>query len=243
VGAKLVRKTEEQLQAPLQFSLFDDFLWYVTAHGFTTVATDSGTVTVGDARGGIVALTPSDGTVADNDEVYIRSTAELFKFDRSGFVEFKLQYTEANTDDANVAFGVMNAVAANSILDDGGGPAASYSGAVFFKVDGATVWNVESSIAGTQTTTTLTTTAGGASYVTFRIEWRYINSTRVEVTFWIDGQQVLDPAQRFASPVMHVVDPTSCTEMHVFAGLKNGAATNVETLNIDYIAGGQAALA
>jgi hypothetical protein len=63
-----------------QFEVFDDFLWYTTAHLFSTTVSDSGTVSVSDGKGGILALVPSDGTVGDNDEAYAKTTAEVFKF-------------------------------------------------------------------------------------------------------------------------------------------------------------------
>jgi len=225
-------------QAGLQFGVFDDFFEYVSGDMFTTVASDSGTVSVGDAAGGVLAIVPSDGTVADNDESYVKGTKELFLFaaNKPLLFECRAQYTEANTDDANVILGVMNAVAANALQDNGAGPPASYSGAVFFKADGDTVWSCETSIGGTQTTTQLTAsnannisktaqTAGGASYKTFRIEFLPYSSTNADVRFYIDGVLV----------ARHDFVFTSATEMQLVAGQKNGDTTNVETLNVDFI--------
>lgn len=238
--SKLLPLSEQTLDLPRLFGFNDDFEWLVTAHRWTSVLTDSGTAVVGDAVGGILALTASDGTVADNDEAYIRSTAEIFKFaeNKPLLAKARIQYTEANTDDANIAFGFMSAVGANALLDNGGGPAASYSGAVFFKVDGSTVWQCESSLAGTQTTTTLNAagsadgiakTAGGSSYQTLEINWVPTTSTTGDFTFFIDGVLVAKHKD---------VVYTSATEMHVFAGVKNGD-TNNEVLNVDYISAWQ----
>jgi len=181
-------------------------------------------------------LIPSDGTVADNDEVYLESPNETFKFaaDKPIILEGKVQFTEANTDDANVIFGLLDAVGANTLVDDGAGPKASYSGMVFFKEDGQTLWSVEASIAGTQTTAQLTAansldkvakTAGGASYQKLRIEFRPFSSTAAEILFFIDDVHVY----RIANFTY-----TSATEMQIGVGIKNGAG-NLETLNIDYI--------
>lgn len=219
-----------------QFGFMDDFDWMITAHRWESTLTDLGSATINDAAGGILALDPSDVTVADNDEAYIGSVSEAFLFanDKPLLFEARVQFTEANTDDANIIVGVKDAVAANTLLDDGGGPAASYSGAVFFKQDGQTVWSVETSIAGTQTTTQLTAansldglakTAGGASYQTLRIEFEPFSSTQANVLFWIDDVLV----------AKHIFTYTSATEMQAFAGVKNGD-TNLETLNVDYIA-------
>jgi len=215
---------------------FDDFHWYITAHNLTSVISDSGTASVGDAAGGVLAIVPSDGSVGDNDESYVKGTAETFKFaaNKPILFEAKVQFTEANTDDANIIVGLKDAVAANTLVDNGGGPPSTYSGCVFFKADGDTVWSVENSISTTQKTTQLTATnsldriaktAGGASYQTLRIEWQPTSSTLGDFTFFIDGQIVAKHKDQVY---------TSATEMQVCLGVKNGD-TNLETLNVDYI--------
>jgi hypothetical protein len=234
MGVKLVDFQDELLKRRSVF-LFDDFLWYVTAHQFTTVVSDSGTVAVSDGAKGIVVLTPSDGTVTDNDEAYIKSTAETFLIaaNKPIVAEAKLQFAEANTDDANVFFGLCDAIAANALVDNGAGMKTSGSIFAIYKVDGGTVWKVISSIGASQTISTSTTTAGGSAYQTLRVEIQPINSTIAEVTFYVDGQQLLDSTS--LKPIKHSITYTSCTEMQVGAGVKNGD-TNLETLNIDYIA-------
>jgi hypothetical protein len=215
--------------------LFDDFPWYVTAHNFTTVASDSGTVSVGDAANGILAIVPSDGTVGDNDESYVKSTNELYLVaDGKPLVgEARVQFTEANTDDANVFFGFANAIAADLLVDNGAG--VKTSGSIFglFKVDGGTVWKCISSISSSQTISTSTKTAGGSSYQTLRVEIQPVSSTVAEVTFYVDEQQLIDSTT--LKPIKHVITYTGATEMQVGAGVKNGG-TNLETLNVDYIA-------
>jgi hypothetical protein len=179
----------------------------------------------------------SDGTVADNDEAYIESANEVFKFaaDKPLLFEARVQFTEANTDDANILVGLLDAVGANSLQDNGAGPPASYSGATFFKVDGGTVWQCETSVTTTQTTTELTAanvnnlakravTAGGAAYQTLRIEYMPYSATNAYVTFFVDGVAVAQHDYVF----------TSATEMQIGLGVKNGGA-NLETLNVDYV--------
>lgn len=221
-----------------------DFTHYTTAtDGFSSVISDSGTVAVGDAAGGKLVVTPSDGSVADNDEAYIKSTNELFLFanNKPQVCETILQFTEINTDDANVMFGFMNAVAANSIVDDGAGPQASFSGAVIYKVDGGTVWKCASSIGTSNTISTTTSTAGGSLYQRLRIECTCSNSV-VEVNYFIDQLNQLASATTSIAPqplidsttlkpIKHTFSVTSATEMNVFAGVKNGGA-NLETLNL-----------
>jgi hypothetical protein len=232
--SKLLEQDARLALAKRQFSYWDDFHWYVTAHMWTSVISDSGTISVGDAHGGVLTIAASDGNSPDNDESYLKSTAEIFKFDidntmRCGAL---LKFTEANTDDANVAFGWMNAVAANSIQDDGAGPAASFSGAVFYKVDGGTVWRVRSSIGTTYTDTVLTNASNGAAYQLLEIEYKAISLTRGLVSFYIDGAVCLDPDAGYAKPLLHTVDATSATEMNLFAGIKCGGAS-AESLLVD----------
>ncbi len=219
----------------LAFWIFDDFLTKDTTIWSSTL-TDTGTANCTDAAGGVIALIPSDGTVADNDEAYIHVANETFKFadDKPLVAECRIQFTEANVDDANVMFGLLDAPGANSIQDNGAGPPASYSGVNFHKVDGGTTWIVENSIAGTQKTTTLDATgsltkaaitAGGAASQVLRIEVRPITSTLMDIIFSVDGVVV---AKHKDQPM------ASATEMKLFVGVKNGGANN-ETVNVDYI--------
>lgn len=220
------------------FTIEDDFTADIAAANWVSTLTDTGTASVGDTVGGVLAIVPSDGTVADNDEAYVESPNEVFKFaaDKPLFFEARVQFTEANTDDANILVGLMDAVGADSLVDNGGGPKASYSGATFFKVDGSTVWQVETSLATTQTTTELSATnvnnlakkavtAGGSAYQTLRIVVTPYSSTNAYVDFFVDGVQVAQHDYVF----------TSATEMQVALGVKNGS-TNLETLNVDYVA-------
>jgi len=214
---------------------YDHFTEYATAtKGYSTVATDGGACAVSDGRRGILAITASDGTAADNDETYLKGTNETALFAANSAIYFGVlaQYAEANTDDANIILGFKDAVAANTLVDDGGGPPSSYSGACFFKVDGATVWSVESSLGATQTTTVTNITAGGSAYHLFEIEFRAIDATTGEVSFLYDGAVVCDTNGR---PIKHQITYTSATEMQECMGVKNGGG-NLETLNIDAVA-------
>lgn len=224
---KILERSAKAVSVDRLVSVVDDFVGDPDTNDWTAVATDSGTATVGDAVGGVITLAPSDGTVADNDEVYVRTANELFLFaaDKPLYFKTRLKYAEANTDDANVAFGFMNAVAANSIQDDGAGPAGTYSGAVFYKVDGGTVWVCENSDSSTQKTTTTTTTAGGSAYHEFEIEVQPKAGSKMDVTFKIDGVVVAKHSdQTYAN----------ATEMCAFVGAKNGGANN-ESILVDYI--------
>lgn len=226
----------EVLNAHRVHGIFDDFDRDVDAAEWVSTLTDSGTASVGDAAKGILALVASDGTVADNDEAYIESPNETFLFAAGKAIAFGalVQFTEANTDDANVFVGLLDAVGANTLVDDGAGPKTTASGVGFFKVDGGTTWNIFASLSTTQTKVNLTAansldklakTAGGASYQRLEIVVIPKNTTQQDVEWYIDGVLVY----KLTDMVF-----TSATEMQIGAGVKNGGANN-ETLNIDYI--------
>lgn len=228
----------------LTHGFMDDFDHLVSGDRWTNVLTDTGTAVVLDSAGGILEQKPSDGTVADNDEAYTHTTAEIFKFaaDKAIIVEAHIQYTEANVDDANVMFGLMDSVAADALQDDGAGPKSSYSGAVLFKVDGGTNWQAESSVGSSQVTTDLTEanlnnlskvtqTAGGAASQLLRIEGEPRTSTTFDIKFFI-GALDNKPLVLVAK---HLLTISSSTEMQVVMGVKNGF-TNQETILYDYVA-------
>jgi len=200
---------------------------------WTILEADTGSsVAIVDSVGGGIDVISA---TTDNNEAYVWSTTELFKFANGKplIAEIRLQFAEIATNDANVIFGLMDAVGANSLLDDGAGPDASYSGAVFFKEDGQTLWTVENSLAGTQKTTQLTAansldktahTAGSAAGVfhLLRIESDPISATDNRISFFIDGVLV----------ARHTGQTTaSAADMSVFFGNKTGDAAT-ETLRV-----------
>lgn len=214
-------------------SVFDDFINDIDSTQWTATLTDSGTATVGDAKNGILPLVCSDGSVGDNDEANLCSANELFIFTAGKpiYGRCKLQFSEANTDDANVGFGFCNAAAANTLLDNGGGVKVSGSCAAIYKIDGSNVWKCVTSTNGTSTVSTSITTAGGSSYQVLEINIEDYSSTQMQATFLVDGKYLKDSNNIV---IKHFVTIASATEMNVFVGAKNGD-TNLETLNVDYI--------
>lgn len=215
----------------------DDFTRDVDAAEWVATLTDSGTAAVGDAAGGILVLTASDGSVADNDEAYVESPNETFKVVANKPIVFEalVQFTEANTDDANILVGLADAVGANSLVDDGAGVAAACC-FVFYKVDGATLWRVrvevnsvalaDAELTAANSLDRLAHTAGTASaYQRLRIEIQPLASADGEARFFIDGVLVY----KYRGDII-----TSGTEMQIGLGVKNGGANN-QTLNVDYV--------
>lgn len=192
---------------------------------WTSTLTDSGTAAVGDEVGGVVTLSPSDGTVADNDEAYI-STKEIFKIaaGKALNVGGLVQFSQAATNAANVYFGLMDAVGANALQDNGAGPKASFSGAGFFAKDGSTLWSVIYSDGATQTIAELSATnslnkqanvAASAAFQLLEIDIVPKTSALCDVVFKING-----------STVYKMLDRTyaNATETSLMVGSKNGTA-------------------
>ncbi len=215
-----------------QHGFFDDFDHLTSGGRWTDTSADSGAAwSVADALGGVATGVTG---ATDNNEAYLHSTAGQFKIANGKplIAEASVQFTEANTDDANVFFGLIDAIGAGTLVDDGGGMKASFSGAAIYKVDGETQWRVIYSDGTTQNSVLLDAAsaldglekvAGGAAYQQLRIEMNPRNNV-VDVKFFLDGNLVYKMAgQSFANAAL----------MDLGAGVKAGGA-NEETLNVDY---------
>lgn len=205
------------------FGFDEDFLSFSNGDLFTDTSADTGASCASqDAAGGKVLLT-TGATL--NNEAYLHTTKEIFKFaeGKTIIAEWDFQYTEAATNKANVIMGLVDAVGANTLVDDGVGPKSSYSGAVFFKVADATVWNTEVSISNTQGTDATAVTAGGATAQVFRIEVSTTSATSATALFYIDGTLVNT----------EVFTYTGATEMMFVVGMKAGGNGTSETGLID----------
>jgi hypothetical protein len=220
----------DQLKHRRTFGFMDDFDAYNSGQRWTSVISNSGSVTVPNSPGGLAMLEPSGGSPATNDETYIHTTAGLFQFlDNQPIVfEASVQFTEAAIDFANVVVGLMNSVGAKALQDGSAGPPSSNYGMVFYKLGGTTVWACESILGGQNQKTVTSVPAGGSDYHTLTGQWQPFGSGQAEARFFIDGQLVVTHQIAYSSPPV----------MQLFAGVKNGTGT-METLRVDYLAGYQ----
>lgn len=219
---------------------FDDFGMYTTVHnGWTTGAADTNATVSCDAdgTGGILQLYTGDAT--DNNEVGVRTTNERFlpAIGKPMLLESRIQYTEINTNAANVCFGAADVMAgANTLLDDGAGPAATFYGALIYKVDGETVWRCATSagaLSSTGTTTQSTTTAGGASYQVLRIELLPLANNTSETTFFVDDLPLRDSNGLVIKHYLtHGAAATADLDVGLYA---KAGGTGQLTVNCDYI--------
>lgn len=220
------------------FHIFDDFWWDQTDLSWVDTITDTGTAAVGDATRGVMTLTPSDGTVADNDEVYLASANQLFLFasNRPLYCKARVQFTETASGVFNCFAGFMSGVAANALVDDGGGMRASGCYAVIYKVDGETVWRCGTRNGSAATSTTSTKSAGGASYQELEVIGQDADGVSMTFTFKVDGEYLKDAS---GLVIRHSVLIASASIMSLAAGAKLGAITNNDVLNLDYLYGAQ----
>ena len=230
---RMMNESEVLLYARNNFEIHDDFDWYISPHRWTNLAADGGVTAFAesDAEAGVIQGATG---ATDNNEIMCRSTNEvaLYQANYAFVMESFIQYTEANTDDANVAIGMGNAAGANVLLDDGGGAGSFNSAALIYKIDGGTVWRCYSrSGTGTAIDTVTVHTAGGANYQLLTIKgYATIGSTEAELTFYLDGQPMLNSDNK---PFSHRLILGTPTEMRIIAGYVKAGSANSETLNID----------
>ncbi len=201
----------------------DDFFWFDDEDDWVDTVSDGGTIEVADGAGGILSIA---STGNDNDESYVSLKTEAFIFGTTKRVYFqaRIKLTEANTPDANFIIGLSDTVAANSLLDGGGGPMASYDGAVIFKLDGALQFQFETSNAGTQVTNATVVAFVSATWYTVGFLYDFGDGTTGTVTPYIDG----------VAYAAHDITIAGLQEMHVIMGVKAGGG-NAETLLVDYV--------
>lgn len=216
------------------FRHFDDFFYYNDAEMFTLVKDASTTIADSDAHGGILVFTTA---ATDNDEGYVSTTqaVALPINNKPAECVAKLQFTDLASNAGNVIFGFSSTGAADTLQNNGAGPPASYSGAVFFKPDSSAdgdKWHVECSNGSTQSTTKTKHTAGGAGYAKLHVGIQPISSTLAEVIYRFNGEQCRDVN---GDTIKHSLSLTSLAALKVVMGMKTGAATAF-TVNFDYVA-------
>jgi hypothetical protein len=185
----------------------------------------SGTNLLDDAKNGTYSLVTA---AADNDYHALASKSEVFKFEAGKPVRAAayVKCTEANTDDVNIWFGFSDTLTTGGVQIDGLGPLGTYDGALFFKVDGGTVWQAETSNAGTQFTSSSVSafTSGAWTLLEIELHSSGASDTVGLVKFLINGTLV----------ATHSLTLAGLEEMHLILGVKAGGA-NAETLIVDWL--------
>lgn len=219
----------------------DDFDHIIEGQSSAGTATDIGTPPwseTGDAGGETHNIDGVGGQITlntdadNNDEWYFYRTRETFLFaDKKPLRwECRLKFEQVAANTVNLLVGVMDAVAADSLLDDGGGPSASYSGLVIFVEDGQTEWSLENSLAGTQVTTRSDKAAASSSFFTLAAEFNPFSSTQANCFGEIQtggGNEFVQFQDTNTRPrdISHIITYSSATEMTFVIGLKAGVGT------------------
>lgn len=198
-----------------------------TTDDIAVVEDSTAGLTMDDAVGGVFSIATQPSTPLNNDEVYVSSLKEhyLFASGKPLYFEARVKLTEANVDDANIVIGLSDIVAADTLVDNGAGLVTSYDGALWFKVDGGTVWQFGVSNATTQTETT----SAGA----------FTSGSHHVLAFFFDPGDgttgVITPFFNGAVGTAHNILLSGLAEMHWLLGVKCGADTQVETIKADYV--------
>lgn len=219
----------------------DDFHWYISPHQWTNLAADAGTTAPALAAGNAAVggvLTMASGTT-DNNEVGLATTTAVFRptAGRPLFAEGLIQFTEAATSAANVAFGLASGFGADLLVDNGAGPRASGALALIYKVDGETVWRFVTRNGSAVTVSQSLDTAGGAAFQRLAIEVVDVLADTCTVVPTVDGRQLRNAATN--QPIVHQLGLASLAAMQLCAYLKCGSTTS-ETLLVDYLGCAQA---
>lgn len=236
---------------PRDFIYWDDFVYTVPSF-WTSVLTDTGSATigVGSMETGAVELDPSDATVADNDEAYVYGLKVANLRSGAGFgAAWCFSYTEANADDANLAFGLCKtAPIANFLLDDGGGVNLIDNNDGFYisKIDGETVWRASSSWSGATggayeavDKSKQSSIFAGRQVVAIEVTCRGLYCDVVFKTMFVPSGGEPSPlvyasaAHLIPTTIKHSFKFSSSTALLPVMAIKNGAA-NLETCLVDW---------
>jgi hypothetical protein len=240
------------------YGFFDDFTEFSSASttGRWTSTSTGGTNSIqssGNVAGGILGLVPSGGSPAANDAAYISGTNALFQLvaDCPIFFEAMIQYSEANTNYANVCAGLFSGTVTNSLQSSSGGPGGNFFGAMIYKqghASGSPVWSTVSSLGTTQTLNTSKNAAGISSFVKLGLLIEPVvggtqqsTAQTLTVSYFLNDQPLLQNVSAGSGyyPIKDTVSFTSpvTTYLYPVVGVKNGATVGggMENVYIDYV--------
>jgi hypothetical protein len=118
----------DQLKYRRTFGYMDDFDYFVASERWNSVETGTGSMAVGPIIGGVLVISPSTGTPAINDAMYLSANGLVFEFlpNQPIVFEASVQFLEANVNDANVLVGLSDTGdPTTSLQNNNGGPATS----------------------------------------------------------------------------------------------------------------------
>ena len=239
MGASRLVSTPIMENIRLQSEMSDDFLSYTDTQQWTKLAADANaTVAIEASDDGILKL--NTGDLTDNNEAAVRTTNKLWTFTANTTLvaESGIQFTQGDTNKANIAFGMSSAIGANWLLDNGGGPAASQSAMMVYTIDGSTYLKCCSQVGTNQTISTSTAVPSGN--VTLRVEGEAQPDGSVDVCFFYKDSTSSGILKDSTTglPIKHKIlsnDVSNAAAMYVGGYVKAGGTSSNETLRMDWI--------
>jgi hypothetical protein len=228
------------LNERLQMEVFDDFSSYTDANFWTkSVGAGASAGITAATAGGVLALV-TGGT--QNIQALVASTVACFKLvaGRPFYLESLINYVEASTNNAGIAFGLSSVVTSVMLQDTTGVPATSFSGALIYKQAGDTLWRCISSNAGVQTLNTSLSQSQPSTltdYQRLAIEGRDVDGSNFEVTFFAGPGALLDSTSH--RPIKQTIAIAGSSAMKLVLFAKNPGGASAETLSVDYAYGVQ----
>tara|TARA_R100000808_G_scaffold15607_3_gene35922 strand:+ start:1516 stop:2289 length:774 start_codon:yes stop_codon:yes gene_type:complete len=218
VDSNNVRKAYTPLHWRPELVNYNDEDWNVAV-------SDGGTIAQMDQLGGWLSI-PTGGT--DENETYVSTPGEPFLFDaiHETYARARISMNENTANKGQWIVGLSDTVAANSLLDAGAGPMASYDGAVFYKAEDGGI-SCESSNAGTQVTDADAKTWTDDDERLLEILYHPSDGTTGKVYFLVDGICLM----------VQDITISGLQEMHWLMGAKTteGAANALEISDIEVI--------
>lgn len=249
MGQSIIDLTDD-LRLRRVVDLWDDFHFYSDGTLWTKGTTGAGspTVTNVDNVNGLMRI--FGGTTA-NDEAWLATTRKNFlpqsaptasplPAGKTLVCEARINFQEANTNNACIYFGFCDSFATGLLTASTGVPKNSFSGMGIYLQQGDTtpVWRTIVSNGSTQSKHTANgqvAAPGLATDQTLRIEARVMSATVCEVVYFVDNQPVFDAAVTNANfRVKDQFTYTSLNKMGVGVYLLN-VSTTAETVLVDYI--------
>lgn len=244
MGCQTTRPIEPGAFYRSDVRIFDEFLSYTDAQLWTKLAADATATVAHEGTAGGKSRLKLFTDTTDNNECAVKLTNKMLKFlaSKEIVLEGLIQYAEANTNTANVAFGSADAIGANLIADNGGAIAVT-DGLLIYKKDGDTVWSFHTEINGAGDSgsmgysssgwneSTSTTTAGGSNAQLLRIDLKPISATVFQARPYVDGKQLVTTS---GVPIMHQVVLGTSIDQTFGVYAKTGAG-NAENIYVDYL--------
>ncbi len=204
----------------------DDFTSYdatATVGKWVEAADAGGAIALDDVQYGVLS-NETDGDDTDGSTVASVNQNWLFGTTKKLWFEARVKLAEANTDDAIIGVGLSTVATDEAMQDAAAGPPATYDGALWFKVDGGTVWQFETSNAGSQTTTASAGTFNDDTWVRLGFYYDPADGTTARITPYMNG----------TAGTAHTITISGLVAMNIVFHVKAGGA-NAEDLEIDYV--------